>query len=102
MKRLNPKTQRKLYWLFTPMILVGAIIITYLWFDINLLNHWFNIDVDILEWGKPALVVSLLVIFVGQSIAAIKQKCWGELFIALTILIIVLINANNIFVPIPN
>lgn len=98
MKRIDINTQRKLYWLFIPLAVVVLLEIIYLWFNINLLNLWFGLDIDILSWCKPALLISVLIVFVGYSIAAIKQKCWGEFIIALIILVIMILNMSNIFV----
>lgn len=97
MKRIDINTQRKLYWLFTPLAVVVLLEIIYLWFNINLLDLWFGLDIDILSWCKPALLFSVLIIFVGYSIAALKQKCWGEFFIALIIFLIMILNMCNIF-----
>ena len=43
MKRIDKATERKLYWLFIPMGMVVVWIITYLWFDINLLERCFGV-----------------------------------------------------------
>ncbi len=98
MKRIDIKTQRKLYWLFIPLLAVVSIEMLYLWFNVNLLKLWLGIDIDILTWCKPALLVSVSFIFIGYSIAAIKQKCWGELTIAIVILLIMLLNMSNLFI----
>ena len=98
MKRIDIKTRRKLYWLFVPLITVVLLEIIYLWFNVNLLNLWFGIDIDILTWCKPALIGSALIIFIGYSIAAFRQKCWEELAIALVVLIVMLLNMSNVFV----
>lgn len=102
MKRIDIKTRRKLYWLFVPLITVVLLEIIYLWFNVNLLNLWFGIDIDILTWCKPALIGSALIIFIGYSIAAFKQKCWEELAIALVVLIVMLFNMCNVFVDLIN
>lgn len=104
MKRIDIKTRRKLYWLFVPLITVVLLEIIYLWFNVNLLNLWFgiDIDIDILTWCKPALIGSALIIFIGYSIAAFKQKCWEELAIALVVLIVMLLNMSNVFVDLIN
>ena len=102
MKRIDIKTRRKLYWLFVPLITVVLLEIIYLWFNVNLLNLLFDIDVDILTWCKPALIGSTLIIFIGYSIAAFKQKCWEELAIALVVLIVMLLNMSNVFVDLIN
>lgn len=73
----------------------------YILFDVNLLYVWFNVDIDILKWVKPALILTGLIIFIGESIAAIMQKCWVELIIGLILLAFALINMSNIFVSIP-
>ncbi len=39
-----------------------------------------------------------MIVFAGYSIAAIRQKCWGELAIGLVIFIVLLLNMSNIFV----
>lgn len=100
MKRIDIKTRRKLYWLFVPLITVVLLEIIYLWFNVNLLNLWFGID--ILTWCKPALIGSALIIFIGYSIAAFRQKCWEELAIALVVLIVMLLNMSNVFVDLIN
>lgn len=97
MKRIDINTQRKLYWLFAPLAIVVVIEIIYLWFNINLLSLWFGLEIDVLSWCKPALLTSVLIIFVGYSIAAIKQKCWEEFIIAIIILLIMILNMINIF-----
>lgn len=97
MKHLDKKTQRKLYWLFIPLAIVVLLEILYLWFNINIFKLG-GIDVDVLIWCKPALLVSVLIIFIGYSIATIRQKCWGEFIIAIIMLIIMLLNMSNIFV----
>lgn len=98
MKRIDIKTQRKLYWLFIPLVAVVSIEMLYLWFDVNIFKLWFGINIDILTWCKPALLISVFIIFIGYSMAAIKQKCWGEFTIAIVILIIMLLNMSNIFI----
>lgn len=100
MKRIDIKTQRKLYWLFTPLAIVALLVIIYLWFNVNLLDLLFGINIDILTWCKPALLASVLIIFIGYSIAALRQKCWEEFTIALIILLIMFLNMCNIFVKI--
>ncbi len=100
MKRIDIKTQRKLYWLFIPLVIVVLLEMTYLWFNVNIIELWFGVNINILTWCKPALIVSVLIIFVGYSIAALKQKCWGELAIALVVLLVMLLNMSNLFVPI--
>ena len=102
MKRIDVKTQRKLYWLFIPLVIVVLFEMSYLWFNVNLLNLLFDIDVDILTWCKPALIGSALIIFIGYSIAAFRQKCWEELAIALVVLIVMLLNMSNVFVDLIN
>lgn len=97
MKHLDKKTQRKLYWLFIPLAIVVLLEILYLWFNINIFKLG-GIDVDVLIWCKPALLVSALIIFIGYSIATIRQKYWGEFIIAIIMLIIMLLNMSNIFV----
>lgn len=92
MKRIDINTQRKLYWLFIPLAIVVLIEITYLWFNVNLLNLWFGLNIDILAWCKPALLCSVFIVFIGYSIAALRQKCWGEFAIGLTILLTMLLN----------
>lgn len=98
MKRIDVKTQRKLYWLFIPLVIVVLLEMIYLWFNVNLLELWFGLNINILEWCKPALLVSVLIIFVGYSIAALKQKCWGELAIAFVVLLVLLFNMSNVFI----
>lgn len=97
-KRIDKETQRKLYWLFIPMAIVVTIEMAYLWFDVNILDLWFGADIDILTWCKPALLLSVLIVFVGYAIAAIRQRCWLELAIALVIGMIMLLNFGNFFV----
>ncbi len=98
MKRIDKATERKLYWLFIPMGMVVVWIITYLWFDINLLERCFGVHIDVLKWYNPALIGAVMIVFAGYSIAAIRQKCWGELAIGLVIFIVLLLNMSNIFV----
>lgn len=98
MKRIDTKTQKKLYWLFIPLAIVVIIEMTYLWFKVNIIQRCFNIDIDILTWCKPALILSVLIIFLGYSIAALRQKCWGELIVAIIIMVIMLLNMSNIFI----
>lgn len=95
MKRIDSKTQSKLYWLFTPMAIVVVLEMCYLWYNVNLLEQWFGIKLDILAWCKPALIGSLLIVFIGQSIAAIRQKCWGELTVTLVFLVVILLNMTD-------
>lgn len=102
MKRIDIKTRRKLYWLFVPLITVVLLEIIYLWFNVNQLNLWVGIDIDIFTWCKPALIGSALIIFIGYSIAAFRQKCWEELAIALVVLIVMLLNMSNVFVDLIN
>lgn len=102
MKRIDVKTQRNLYWLFIPLVIVVLLEMSYLWFNVNLLNLLFDIDIDILTWCKSALIGSTLIIFIGYSIAAFKQKCWEELAIALVVLIVMLFNMSNVFVDLIN
>lgn len=98
MKRIDTQTQRKLYWLFIPMALVVVWMMLYLWFGVNLLDRWFGWDVDVLTWCKPALLGSLLIIFAGYSVAAVRQKCWGELTVSLIMLLFMLLNMSDFFV----
>ena len=98
MKRIDEKTQQKLYVLFIPLFIVVLIEIAYLWFDKNLLTILFGLDIDILEWTPTLLLFSAMIIFIGYSIAAIKQKCWAELAIAGVILLVMLCNMSNFFV----
>ena len=102
MKRIDVKTQRKLYWLFILLVIVVLLEMSYLWFNVNLLNLWFGIDIDILTWCKPALIGSALIIFIGYSFATFRQKCWEELAIALVVLIVMLLNMSNVFVDLIN
>lgn len=80
------------------MALVVIVEMAYLWFNVNLLQQWFGVDVDILTWCKPALIVSVLIVFTGFSIATLKQKCWEEFIIAVVILIVMLLNVSNVFI----
>lgn len=89
MKQIDKATERKLYWLFTPMALVVAALI---------LDLWFGVDLNFLSWCYPAILGSALIVFTGFAIAAIRQKCWGELAIALFIAIFMLLNMSNFFV----
>lgn len=98
MKSIDKVTQRKLYWLFIPMAMVVVWEIAYLWFGMNLLETWFGVEVDVLAWYQPALLGALLIVFVGYAVAAIRQKCWGELAIALIIVTVTLLNMSNFFV----
>lgn len=97
MKRIDRRTERRLYWLFVPMGLVVVWLIAYLWFGVNLLDRCFGVDVDVLDWCSPALLGSMVIVFVGFGIAAFKQKCWGELTIAFVVAIIALLNMNDVF-----
>ena len=98
MKRIDSKTQQRLYVLFIPLAIVSIIEIVYLWFDKNILKILFGLDIDILEWTPTLLLFSAMIIFIGYSIAAIKQKCWAELAIAGVILLVMLCNMSNFFV----
>lgn len=98
MKRIDAKTRNKLYWLFTPLVVVGLILLTYIFSGVNILNRWFGMDIDILEWVKPALLGSASIIFIGFSIAAVRQKCWEEFAFGIIILLIMLLNMSNFFV----
>ncbi len=98
MKRIDVKTQRKLYWLFIPLVIVVLLEMTYLWFNVNILKLWFGVNINILTWCKPALIASVLIIFVGYSIATLKQKCWGEFAIAIVVFVIMLLNMTNILI----
>lgn len=98
MKRIDKATERKLYWLFIPMGMVVVWIITYLWFDLNLLERCLGIQIDVLTWSNPALIGAAMIVFAGYSIAAIKQKCWGELTVGLVIFIVLLMNMSSVFI----
>lgn len=97
MKSIDKKNVRKLYWLFTPMVLVVVWLIVFLWFGVNLLDDWFGWEVDALRWGNPALICSLLIVFIGFGIAAAVQRCWGELLIILFIGTLALLNMTDFF-----
>lgn len=97
-KQLSPDVERKLLWLFVPMALVVIWEMSYLWFDYNILDRWFGINVDVLEWCGTALLCSLGIIGIGYGIAAIRQKCWGLLSIIIAVLVITLLNMNNVFI----
>ena len=81
MKRIDKRTQRKLYWLFIPMALVVVWMMLYLWFGVNLLDRWFGWDVDVLTWCKPALLGGLC-----------------ELTVSLIMLLFMLLNMSDFFV----
>ena len=98
MKRIDKRTQRKLQLLVNPMALVVVWMMLYLWFGVNLLDRWFGWDVDVLTWCKPALLGSLLIIFAGYAVAAVRQKCWGELTVSLIMLLFMLLNMSDFFV----
>ena len=98
MKRIDKETEQKLYWLFTPMALVFVWMIVYLWFNVNLLEKWFGLDADVMKWGMPSMLISVAIICTGFGIAAIKQKCWGQLVVALVMIIFALLNMSNFFV----
>ena len=98
MKRIDKRTQRKLYWLFIPMALVVVWMMLYLWLGVNLLDRWFGWDGDVLTWCKPALLGSLLIIFAGYAVVAVRQKCWGELTVSLIMLLLMLLNMSDFFV----
>ena len=53
---------------------------------------------DVLTWCKPALLGSLLIIFAGYAVAAVRQKCWGELTVSLIMLLFMLLNMSDFFV----
>lgn len=89
MKRIDKKTERKLYWLFIPMAIVVILL---------MLDLWFGMNIGFLTWGKPAILGSALIVFIGYSIAAIRQKCWGELAVALIIAVVMLLNMSNFFI----
>lgn len=97
MKRIDSETQKKLICLFLPLICTVLIEMTYLWFNINIFELWFGININILRWCKPALLGAVVIIFIGYSIAAIRQKCWGEFTIAIVIFFIMLLNMINLF-----
>lgn len=89
MKHIDKKTEQKLYWLFIPMALVVVTLI---------LDLWFGVDLNFLAWYKPALIGSVLIVFTGYSIAAIKQKCWGYLAFLLLLLSVLLLNMSNVLI----
>lgn len=97
MKRIDKRTGRRLYWLFVPMALVTVWLITFLWFDVNLLQACLGMDVDVLSWYKPALLTSLAIVCGGFGIAAFLQKCWGELTVAAFVAVFTLLNMNDFF-----
>ena len=51
MKRIDKRTERRLYWLFVPMALVTVWLITFLWFDVNLLQACLGMDVEMCSAG---------------------------------------------------
>lgn len=69
MKRIDPNTRAKLDWLFVPLA-----ILTLLFFG----NLYFEWGWDMASWMNSAVLGCAALIFGGYSIAAIKQKCWGE------------------------
>lgn len=98
MKLIDKTTERRLYWLFTPMALVMVWFILYIWFDIDVLKLLSGVDVDVLSAIYPAIISSYLFIMIGYSIAAIKQKCWGLFAAILAITIVMFLNMSNFFV----
>lgn len=80
------------------MALVVVWMMLYLWLGVNLLEQWFGWDVDVLTWCKPALLGSLLIIFAGYAVVAVRQKCWGELTVSLIMLLFMLLNMSDFFV----
>lgn len=100
MKRIDKNSQKKLYWSFLPMAIIVVLEILYICFDYDLLNRWLGIGVNPLEWISPALMWSLILVGGAFSVVAIRQKCWGELVIGLTVIIISLLNMSNFFVNI--
>ena len=52
MKRIDKQTERRLYWLFTPMAIVVVALI---------LELWFGVDLKFMTWYQPALLGSLLI-----------------------------------------
>lgn len=89
MKRIDKKTERRLYWLFIPM---GAVVLCLI------LDLWFGIGLNFLSWGMPALLGSALLVFTGYSIAAVRQKCWGELAVAIVMALVMLLNMSGFFI----
>lgn len=95
MNHLDKKTLGKLNWLFIPLVIVGMIIMAFLLFDINIFKLWFGIDVDIIAWSKPALLLSLFFIFLGYSIISIKKKCWVDLVIGIIFILFLLLRVGD-------
>lgn len=102
MRHIDKATERKLYWLFIPMAIVAVMAMIYLWFDIDLIQKWFGINTGILSWLNPTLMGCVILLAIGYSIAAIKQKCWGELAIILMIVLVSILNMCNVFVKLFN
>lgn len=80
MKRLDPRTQEKLNWLCVPFAIVVILVFAGILFDWGL---------EFLTWAQPAMVACAALVFGGYSVAAIKQKCWGELVCAIVGFVII-------------
>lgn len=89
MKRLDKRTERRLYWLFLPC---GVLMVL---FVVCLLMH---VDIGYSTWGKPALIGSLTLVFAGYGIAAVRQRCWGFLGLLLFVYATTILNMTNVFV----
>lgn len=89
MRQLDPDTDRKLHWLLTPFIIVVLVFVTDLLFDLSL---------NALSWGIPAILGCFLIPLIGFSIAYVRQKCWGLLAVTLSLTILMLLNMSNVFV----
>ena len=104
-KRVDEKTQRRMYWFCVPPVLVLLIFMLYACWDINIFESWFGLDVDIYtdiiesEWRTLAMSGYMLFVFLVYAIIAIRQKCWGELAITAVLMIIFILNMFNVFVP---
>lgn len=89
MKQIDKVTQRKLNWLLLPCGIALLIVLSDLFFDMNILP---------MSWIKPILLGSFSFYFVGFNVVAIRQKCWGSLICIWMLTIIMVLNMTDILV----
>lgn len=89
MKQIDKTTEHKLRWLFLPCLITAVIV------GLDLFLKW-NLNSE--EWATTALMITLAIPVLGYCIAAIRQKCWGQLAGILIIAIIAYLNMTSFFV----
>lgn len=89
MKTVSKETQKKLRWLYIPLVAVPVICLA---------DMEFNLGLNYESWFIPAFIGCVAITATACCVAAIKEKCWTQLAVTIVVFAVILLSMSDLLV----